>query len=173
MNKSNNANPSVIDTQTQGYLNSLMDSIDGLRLVTIQREKVQFIYENQQAQALSQAMPNPLYLLALRDKKPLDIIITAILMTVDSSVRYNTAQNNARANLILANFDIQKEELIPLSNLKKDYFNHVINITRINNLDGSESLSQESIERFVNYLLDTNKQRAREWLEQNRALYTK
>jgi hypothetical protein len=187
----NNSNPSVIDTQTQGYVNRLLDSIDGLRLVTIQREKVQFIYENQKAQALSQAMPNPLYLLALRPSNtsigialatgnPIPVIIeisqkllTSALMTVDSVVRYNTAQNNAKANLILANFDIQKEELIPLSNLRKDYFNHMINITRINNLDGSESLSQESIERFVNYLLDTNKQRTQEWLEQNRTLYAK
>jgi hypothetical protein len=169
----NNTNPSVIDIQTQGYLKNLLDNIDSLRLITIQREKLQFIYENQKAQALSQSMPNPLYLLALKDKKPLDIIMTVSLMAIDSVVRYNTAQQNAEANLILANFDIQKEELIPLSNLKKDYFNHMINITRINNLDGSESLSQESIERFVNYLLDTNKQRAREWLEQNRALYAK
>jgi hypothetical protein len=151
----------------------LLDNIDGMRLVTIQREKVQFIYENQKAHALSQAMPNPLYLLALKDKKPLDIIMTATLMAVDSVVRYNTAQDNAKANLIIANFDIQEKELINLSNLKQNYFNHMINITRINNLDGSESLSRESIERFVNYLLDTNKQRACEWLEQNRTLYTK
>jgi hypothetical protein len=169
----NNTNPSVIDTQTQSYLKSLLDSIDGLRLVTIQREKVQFMYEKQKAQALSEAIPNPLYLLALRNNDPLDIIMTASLMTIDAVMRYNIAQNNAKADLILANFDIHKEELIPLSNLKKDYFNHVINITRLNNLDGSESLSQESIERFVNYLLDTNKQRAREWMEQNRTLYAK
>jgi hypothetical protein len=188
----NNTNPSVIDVQTQGYLKNLLDNIDSLRLVAIQREKVQFMYENQKAQAFSQAMPNPLYLLALkppsvvalatsivtRNTLPIILdtlknIMTISTMAADSVFRYNTARNNAEANLILANFDIQKEELIPLSNLKKDYFNYMINITRINNLDGSESLSPESIERFVNYLLDANKQRSREWLEQNRELYAR
>ncbi|MCL2270938.1 MAG: hypothetical protein FWC24_06295, partial [Treponema sp.] len=169
----NNTNPSIIDTKTQNYLKGLLDVVDGLRLVTIQKEKIQYMYENQKAQALSQAMPNPLYLLALKDKAPLDIIMTTALMAIDSVVRYNTAKSSAEANLVLANFDIRKEELVPLSNLKKDYFNHTIDITRINNLDGTESLPQESIERFVNYLLDTNKQRSREWLEQNRTLYAK
>ena len=169
----NNSNPSIIDVNTQNYLNNLINSIDGLRLVTIQREKIQFIHDSQKAQAISQAMPNPLYLLALKDKKPLDIIMTAALMAVDSAVRYNTAQSKAESDLILANFDIETQELIPLSNLKRDYFNHMINITRIYRLDGSESLSQESIERFVNNILDTNKNRVCEWLEQNRALYSK
>jgi len=169
----NNTNPRVIDTTTQQHLKSLMDIIDGLRLTTLQREKIQFIYENQKAQALSQSMPNPLYLLALKDKKPLDIIMTAAIMAVDSVVRYNTAKGNAESNLILANIDIQKEDLISISNLMKTYFNYRIDITRINNLDGSESLSEESINRFVGYILDTNKERTRDWLEKNQTLYAK
>jgi hypothetical protein len=116
----NNTNPNVIDTQTQSYLKTLLDNIDDLRLNTLQREKVQFIYENQKAQDILQAILNPLYLLTGKDKVPLKIIMEIALKVIDSEVDYNALiKTTADVDLIIENFDIQKEELIPLSSLKK------------------------------------------------------
>jgi hypothetical protein len=49
----------------------------------------------------------------------------------------------------------------------------MVNITLINNIDGSETLSEDSIKEFVKNLLDETKQRAWEWLEKKRDLYAK
>ncbi|GHU43535.1 hypothetical protein FACS1894190_14140 [Spirochaetia bacterium] len=170
----NNTNTrSVFDTQTLGYINSLRNQINGLRLIDIQREKLELIYETQKAQAISKSLPNPLYLLAIKDKKPLEIIMTATMMAVDSTVRYNSAKNDAFYNLYLGNLDLQKDEIEPISNLANEYYGHAVSIVGKAKLDGSAVLSQEQIATFVKYVVDSSNIRNIEWLERNRTTYAK
>jgi hypothetical protein len=61
----NNINPGTVDPTTQNYLKDLRESIVQWLLFDLQREKIQFTYENEMARLFSQAMPNPLYLLAM------------------------------------------------------------------------------------------------------------
>jgi hypothetical protein len=50
----------AIDEQTQSFMKGMLSNISSLRLLTFQREQIKFIYENQRAQAITKAMPNPL-----------------------------------------------------------------------------------------------------------------
>lgn len=61
----NNTNPGIVDETTQRYLQILLDDIERFRIITLQRERLQFFLENQRAHAINNAMPNPLYLLGL------------------------------------------------------------------------------------------------------------
>jgi hypothetical protein len=59
----NNTNPSIVDETTQYYMEIMLDDIEKFRMIGLQRERLQYFLENSQAQAITKAMPNPLYLL--------------------------------------------------------------------------------------------------------------
>jgi hypothetical protein len=61
----NNTNPGIVDETTQDFLMILLDDIERFRITSLQRERLQYILENQRAQAITEAMPNPFYLLGL------------------------------------------------------------------------------------------------------------
>jgi hypothetical protein len=167
----NNTNPVVVDTRTQMYLNSLLQSLTSLSLATIQRDKLELIYANEKAQALSQSLPNPLYLLSMRNTNPLQLIASAALMTVDSFLRYQSASSSADFNYLLENLELAKEDIKNLNTLTDDYFNYVIDITRLYTLDKSESLNEDSIKNFSKNSLDDNLERRLKWFDDNRTLY--
>jgi len=171
----NNTNPSVVDLTTQGYLNSLLQSLTSMSLTTIQRDRIQLIYENEKAQALSQSLPNPLFLLSMRNTDPLQLIANVALMTVDSFVRYGSAKEKANFNFLLSNLDLEKEDITNLAKLTDDYFNYMIDISRQYKLadDGSETLNEVSIKNFItNGIKEENLDRRLQWLDNNRKLYS-
>jgi hypothetical protein len=59
----NNTNPGIVDETTQYYMEIMLDDIESFRMNELQRERLQFLFANSQAQAITKAMPNPLYLL--------------------------------------------------------------------------------------------------------------
>jgi hypothetical protein len=73
----NNTNPGVVDETTQDFLQTMLDNIRSFRINSIQRERLQYLLENQQAQAITQAMPNPLYLLGIQGPAGLRTIAKA------------------------------------------------------------------------------------------------
>jgi hypothetical protein len=73
----NNTNPGIIDETTQDFLQIMLDDIESFRIQALQRERLQFILENQRAQAITEAMPNPLYLLGLSGRGGLKTIMTS------------------------------------------------------------------------------------------------
>jgi len=169
----NNTNPSIIDETTQDYLLTLLNSIESFRMLTIQRERLQYIFENEQAQAITQALPNPLYLLGTRDKSPLSLIATTVAMTIDSIFKFQSAQNNAQMEFLKNNWELDDKEAAALHDMRTKALSYMIDIARSYKLAMSDTLNEQSIDNFVKYTQDENLQRRRQSLENNRALYGK
>jgi hypothetical protein len=169
----NNTNPSIIDETTKDYLQTMLDIIENFRVITLQRERLEYIFENQQAQAITQALPNPLYLLGARDKTPLSLIATATAMTIDSIFKFQNATNSAEMDFLKRNWELDDKESTELHTLRSRAFGYMVDIARINNLSMTDTLNERSIDNFVNYTFDENIQRRRQTLENNRALYAK
>ena len=60
----NNIYPNAVDTKTQSQINNLWRTIDGYRMISVKRNRLEYIYDQNRAQALRQAIPNPLGLLS-------------------------------------------------------------------------------------------------------------
>ena len=60
----NDIYPNAVDTNTQAQITSLMDTIEEYRMIAVKRNRLRFIYEQNRAQALRQAIPNPMGLLS-------------------------------------------------------------------------------------------------------------
>jgi len=170
----NNTNPSVVDVTTQEYLQTMLDIIESFRMTTLQRERLEYIFENQKAQAITQAMPNPLYLLGARGNlNPLSLIATAAAMTIDSIFKYQNTINSAEMDFIKSNWELDDKESASLHTSRSQAFGYMIDIARAYNLSMTDTLNEISIDNFVNYKMDDNLQRRRQILENNRSLYAK
>jgi hypothetical protein len=170
----NNTDPSIIDETTQDYLEVMLDDIESFRIITLQRERLQFLFENSQAQALTQAMPNPLYLLGtIQTANPLKIIASVALMTLDSVMNYQNAKNAGEIENLKNNWELDDNESGTLHDLRKRTFSYMIDVARNNNLSGSDTLNEESIDNFVAYKLNNNLQQRKQFLEGNQELYSK
>jgi len=115
----NNSDPTVIDQTTLEFLGNMFGYIQGFRIITYQRERLQYLFENQQAQAITKAMPNPLYLLGTLNSNmsvvtiamaasgdpvaiaklagdSLKTIASFTAMAIDSVFKYKNAMNDAK-----------------------------------------------------------------------------
>lgn len=59
-----NIYPNSVDTKTQSQINNLWRTIDAYSMIAVKRDRLEYIYEQNRAQALRQAIPNPLSLLS-------------------------------------------------------------------------------------------------------------
>lgn len=167
----NNTNPAVIDQDTKIFLETLLNSIEKFRILGVQRERLEYIFENQKSQAITQSLPNPLYLLGARDLNPLSLIATLAVMTVDSIFKFQGAVNNAEMSFLKDGWELDDKEAETLHKLRKDAFLYMRDVAVNNRLSMTDTLNEESIDNFVRYSLDENLQRRRQWLEDSRRLY--
>ena len=93
----NNTAPNAVDEMTLIQLNSILDTLEDYRMVDVKRERLQYIYEQSKAQAVSAAIPNPLVLLsAVQSVSLKDIALTVVYSAVDSVSSYSSAMSGAR-----------------------------------------------------------------------------
>ena len=60
----NNTAPSAVDETTQDQLRKLLNRINTYRMIAEKRERLDYIYERNKADAIRSAIPNPLGLLS-------------------------------------------------------------------------------------------------------------
>ena len=60
----NNTSPNAVDDRTQIQLGDMLDTIDQYRMIDVKRDRLLYVYEQNKAQALRDAVPNPLGLLS-------------------------------------------------------------------------------------------------------------
>lgn len=62
-NSFDNLYPNSVDIKTQSQITNIMDTISDYRMISVKRDRIQFIFEKNKAKALLQAIPNPLSIL--------------------------------------------------------------------------------------------------------------
>ncbi|MCI6290542.1 MAG: hypothetical protein MR620_04475, partial [Clostridiales bacterium] len=60
----NNTYPNAVDNRTLSQLAGLLDTMEGYRMIAVKRDRLQYIYEQNQAQAIRAAVPNPLSMIS-------------------------------------------------------------------------------------------------------------
>ena len=56
----NNTHPNAVDQATLDEVMSLLDTLEKYRMIAVKRERLQYIYEQNKAQAIRDAVPNPM-----------------------------------------------------------------------------------------------------------------
>ena len=171
----------VVDDYTQQYLRDMRMDLQRLRLVTLQRDRLQIILEKKQSQAISKSMPNPLYVFGAINFSDLTggpqriamkLIANTGAMALDSVAKYKNEMNESNMEFLTENWKLDDLESESLYSLRDNTFDHMIDLVKANRVKGYETLNEDSIDGFIDNKYQTNPRRKLEFLESNQAKET-
>lgn len=146
----NDINPSAVDEITQDHLKNLRDIIKSYRGLTVKRERLQYIYNQDKAAAIRSAVPNPLAILSMTNS--LDwkrLAVSVVYAAVDSYNSYKKASENADKAFLMSGWDLDDEETATIQKNRDQAFDYMIDMVQENHLEGQLTLNEKSIEKFA------------------------
>lgn len=171
----NNLALSAIDSETQKQINNLWKTIDGYSMVSIKRERIEFMYEQNKAQAMRQAIPKPLGMLsAVQSGNALKAAASVLYMAIDAKASYERASTAADLQYIQDGWELDDAEAKELSVSQLNLLNYMINMSRSNGFPDDWALKPDDVEAFVEW---TSKDDPSDltskikWLEKNEEVY--
>lgn len=168
----NNTYPNSVDSRTLSRLTRLLDTMERYRMISVKRERLQFIYEQNQAQAIRSAIPNPMGLLsAVHSLTPARLVASVVYMAVDSVASYQSASAAADLQYLKDGWALDDEEAEELHQSRKDMFSHMINIVNDYKFDGELALTEEAVQEFSKWKNESNVVAKIQFLESNQKTY--
>lgn len=169
----NNIYPNAVDTKTQSQINNLWKTIDDYRMVSVKRERLEYIYEQNKAQALREAIPNPLGLLStVQSGNILKTAASVLYMAVDAKTSYEHASTQADLKYLQDGWELEDAETSALSTSQLNLLNYTINMVRDNDFPGEFGLNADAVADFVKWANEDNLVRKIRWLEDNEKTYS-
>lgn len=168
----NNTHPNAVDQATLDEVMSLLDTLEKYRMIAVKRERLQYIYEQNKAQAIRDAVPNPMGLLsAVGSFSPAKLAASVLYMAVDAVTSYQSSSAAADLQYLQDGWQLDDEEATALHNSRKQLFAYMINMVNTFDLQGSLALSEDLVDEFVSWKNNENVVRRIQFLEANEETY--
>lgn len=168
----NNTSPNAVNDRTQIQLGDMLQTIDDYRMVDVKRERLQYIYEQNQAQALRDAVPNPLGLLSGTRSLTLGgLVASVVYMAIDSKASYDTAMAQADMEYLQDGWKLDDDATKALNVSRENLFNYMIDMVQENGIPDEYALTEDAVKQFVEAKNNTNVARKIQFLESNRKVY--
>ncbi len=168
----NNTYPNSVDSRTLSRLTRLLDTMENYRMINVKRERLQYIYEQNQARAIRSAIPNPLGMLsAVHSLTPARLVASIAYMAVDAAASYESAKSAAELQYLKDGWQLDDEEAEELHQSRKDMFAHMVNIVNDYKFDGDLALTEETVTEFSRWKNEENVVARIQFLESNKKTY--
>ncbi len=168
----NNTNPNAVDEQTQNQLISLLDAIERYRMVSVKRERLQYVYDQSKAMAIWASIPKTGGVLrAVRSLNWLKLATSVAYMPIDSVASYNAYNAQLDLQYLQDQWALNDDEAETLHTIRKKGFEYRLNIVRDYNLPGEIALSEEAVDEFVKAENNPGAASRIQFLESNRSTY--
>ena len=168
----NNTYPNSVDSRTLSRLTRLLDTMESYRMINVKRERLQYIYEQNQAQAIRSAIPNPLGMLStVHSLTPARLVASIAYMAVDAAASYESAKSAAELQFLKDGWQLDDEEAEELHQSRKDMFAHMVNIVNDYKFDGDLALTEETVTEFSRWKNEENVVAKIQFLESNKNTY--
>lgn len=163
---------SAIDRETQQQINNLWRTVDEYCMISVKRERLEYLYEQSMAQAIREAVPNPLGLLsAVQSGNKLEVMASVLYMAIDAEASYKRAATQADMEYIKSGWELDDAEAKELSNSQLNLLNYMINMSRNNDFPDEWALKPHHVEDFVEWTNKDNLVSKINWLEDNEKTY--
>lgn len=170
----NDIHPNSVDSRTLSQLNGLLDTMEGYRMVDVKRERLDYIYEQNKAQAIRAAVPNPVGMFAAtaaNEYLPSRLVSAIVYMAVDSVTSYASYQSSVDLTHLEDGWELDDEEAEILHETRKGIFSYMVNMVGEYDLPGDLTLTESAVDEFVKWKDDENVVGRIRFLESNRATY--
>ena len=160
----NYINPGAVDDDTRDYLERLKNTIKDLLTLESKRSQLQYIYNQDKAAAMKEAVPNPLAILSVTNALDWKRLVAGVAFTIiDSYNNYKTATENAEQKYLLSGWDLDIEEEQDLLDSQTVWFSYMQKIVDKYGAEGETdklsfgklTLSREDVSRFAKICSET------------------
>lgn len=148
----NNVSPNAVDDNTLDEIDQVLDTLENYRMLSVKRDRLKTIYERAQADAIKQAIPNPLTLLsAIESRRAAQLLASAVYMAIDSAASYASAMSDAETEYMQSGWELDDQESENLHNARKGMFSYTVQTVSEYELPGSIALNEEAVSSFVSW----------------------
>lgn len=146
----NELNPGAIDKDTQDYLNYMREDIKDLRNIVVKREQMQYLYNQEKADLIREAVPNPLSILSMTNSFDWKTLaINAVYTVVSSYTQYKNASDTAEQQFLTSGWELDADGIATIQRNRERAFNYMVDIVRDYKLDGKMTLNEKAVEEFA------------------------
>ena len=142
-----------IDQTTQVYITDIMSTLNSLRMLAVKRERLQYIYEQEKAMAMKEAIPDSRAILnVVQSTTWVKALISLTVMAADSVAEYLAASSTIDLQYLLDGWDLDDQEVSKIDQSQIDAFNYMVDIVRQANLHGEDALlamNSSSVKDFI------------------------
>ena len=168
----NNTHPNAIDKTTQARITSMLDTIEKYRMIDVKRERIKYIYDQNQAQAFKKAIPNPMSILNIvQSGDYIKMAISAVSLVMNSASSYSEYKNEVSLQYLQDGWELDDEESSALHESRKSMFTYMLTVVRDNGLPGDYALNENSVTEFVKWQNNPNVTRRIDFLEDKEETY--
>ncbi len=167
-----NINPESINQSTQTEITRLLDTMEAYRMIAVKRERLQYLYEQNRAQALKELVPDPMAVFnAVQSASLKRLVSSFIYMGVDSYTRYQSSSHEAETEFVKEGWTLDEEAAQTLHSARTSTFNYIVDMVRSEQLPGHLALSEKAVSEFVEWKNKPSNIQKIRFFEANRETY--
>lgn len=167
-----NTYPNAVDVRTEAHLEDLLDTLESFRMLTVKKERLEYIYEKNRAKALQAAIPNPIGLLStIQSGSALKAAISVVYMAVDSYSSYTAYTEETDLQYLQDGWELDDAAATEVHNTRTMTFSYMLDMVRNNDLPGDYALSEQAVADFVSWKNNSNISRRIRFFESNQPTY--
>lgn len=168
----NNINPNAVDEDSLSQIKILLNTIYAYQSIETKRERLQYIYEQNQANALQHAIPSPLAVLnVVQSGDPIKMVVSVLYMAVDSASSYKSYLSEVDNKYLEDGWDLDDSAAQNLHESRKEAFSYMVEMCNKYKLNGKLALNEKSVTNFVTWENNDNVTRRIDFLEKNQSTY--
>lgn len=166
-----NTNPEAVDERTQAFLAELLNVIDDYRFNDVKRERIQYIFDQNKAKILKEAVPDASVVIsaagALVPGNPAAALNVADLAnkTIGSYSSYQDSMDLLTQEYLRDGWALDDEQKSILHASRTNLFQYLLDTVRNENIPGNMVLSEGTIKEFVEWINQTNVHQKIRYLE--------
>lgn len=148
----NDINPSTVNDLTEAHYDDLLDRLHEFEKLLTKRERLQYLFEQNQAQAMRSAIPNPLGLLsAVKSMNIASLVASVAYMAVDAVSSYASGMSAAEQTFLQNTWELDDEESDTIHSLRTQAFMYMVEVVKGYTLPDKLTLTEKKVDKLVEW----------------------
>lgn len=168
----NEIKPSKIDEDTKEHIENILGIIDDSKMNTVKRERLQYFYNRDKANAITKAVPNPLAVLSMTNALHWKRLATSVVYTaIDSWSSHKESKDEIERKYLIDNMELDDNETRILNKNSNYAWKYMVKIVNEYGLPDELALTEEAIRDFAEISIKENDQSKIQFLESKENIY--